>query len=299
MRLAGLCIGAIAAIGLAGCGGGGSSSVAGSSTAAGSAAGSSAACAAGGSAAAPLSSATHWMPKQGDTWQWQLTGTIDTSYQADVYDIDLFDAPQSVIDSLKAQGRKVVCYFSAGSAENWRPDYAKFLPSDLGNSLQGWSGERWVDTRSANVRNIMSSRLDLAVSKGCDGVEPDNVDGYTNNPGFALDSSTQADFNLFIANAAHTRQLAVALKNDIDQLGALGASFDFAVNEQCHVFNECGAYSAFLTSGKAVFNAEYASKYVQNTSGARDVLCQSARTQHLRTLVLPQALNDSFRFSCD
>ena len=255
--------------------------------------------AAGSSSAAPLSSAMHWIPAQSDTWQWQLTGTIDTSYQVHVYDIDLFDAPQSTIDNLKAQGRKVVCYFSAGSAENWRPDYSKFLPSDLGNSVQGWSGERWVDTRSANVRIIMSARLDLAVSKGCDGVEPDNVDGYTNNPGFPLDSSTQADFNLFIANAAHARHLAVALKNDIDQLGALGASFDFAVNEQCHVFNECGAYSAFLASGKAVFNAEYASKYVQNTNGARDSLCQSARAQHLRTLVLPQALNDSFRFSCD
>jgi len=239
------------------------------------------------------------MPAQSDTWQWQLTGTIDTSYEVGVYDIDLFETPQSTIDNLKALGRKVVCYFSAGSAENWRPDYSKFLPSDLGNGVQGWPGERWVDTRSTNVRNIMSARLDLAVSKGCDGVEPDNVDGYTNNPGFPLNSSTQANFNLFIANAAHTRQLAVALKNDIEQLPTLGASFDFAINEQCHEFNECSAYSAFLASGKAVFNAEYASKYVQNTNGARDQLCQAAKAAHIRTLVLPQALDDSFRFSCD
>jgi hypothetical protein len=301
MRLAGLCIGAVAATGLAACGGGGSSSVAdASSAAAGSIAASSAAStSSGGASATTTSAATHWMPVQTDTWQWQLTGAIDTSYQVGVYDIDLFDAPQSVIDSLKAQGRRVVCYFSAGTAENWRSDYSRFLPSDLGNSVQGWSGERWVDTRSTNVRNIMSARLDLAVSKGCDGVEPDNVDGYTNNPGLPLDSSTQADFNLFIANAAHARHLAVALKNDIEQLGALGASFDFAVNEQCHAFNECSAYGAFLASGKAVFNAEYASKYVQNTGGARDQLCQTAKTEHLRTLVLPQALNDSFRFSCD
>lgn len=306
MRVARLCFGAVAAIGLAGCGGGGSSSVSGtSSAAAGSTVGSSAASpttanpSLSGSSATQASSATHWVPVQSDTWQWQLTGTIDTSYQVGVYDIDLFEAPQSTIDNLKAMGRKVVCYFSAGSAENWRPDYSKFLPSDLGNSLQGWPGERWVDTRSTNVRNIMSARLDLAVSKGCDGVEPDNVDGYTNNPGFPLTSSTQANFNLFIANAAHTRHLGVALKNDIEQLSTLGASFDFVINEQCHAFNECGAYSAFLASGKAVFNAEYASKYVQNTSGARDQLCQTAKAEHIRTLVLPQALDDSFRFGCD
>lgn len=306
MRLAMLCIGAVAAIEVAGCGGGGSSSVVGASSAsAGSTAGSSTGSP---SAATPFSgspsstqasSATHWAPAQSDTWQWQLTGTIDSSYQVGVYDIDLVETSQSTIDNLKAQGRRVVCYFSAGTAENWRPDYSKFLPSDLGNNVQGWSGERWVDTRSTNVRNIMSARLDLAASKGCDGVEPDNVDGYTNNPGFPLNSSTQADFNLFIANAAHTRQLAVALKNDIEQLATLGASFDFAINEQCHAFNECGAYSAFLASGKAVFNAEYASKYVQNTNGARDQLCQAAKAANLRTLVLPQALNDSFRFSCD
>lgn len=280
MRLAGLFIGVVAAMWLAGCGGGSSSPAAASS-------------------APPATRAARWMPSQTDTWQWQLHGTINTSYAARVYDIDLFEAPQSVIDGLKAQGRKVVCYFSAGSAENWRPDYGQFLPSDLGNNLKGWPGERWVDTRSANVRNIMQARLDLAVNKGCDGVEPDNVEGYANNPGFPLDASTQADFNLFIANAAHARGLTVALKNDIQQIDVLGSSFDFAVNEECHERSECSAYSAFLASGKAVFNAEYASNYVQNTGGARDLLCQSAKAENIRTLVLPLALDDSFRFSCD
>jgi hypothetical protein len=295
MRIAGLLI--VVAAMLAGCGGGGGDGA--TSTAA---TGSSTVSTTTGSsttASATSTSAAQWVPAQSDTWQWQLSGTIDTTYAVQVYDIDLFDAPQSTIASLQAQGRKVVCYFSAGSAENWRPDYSKFLASDLGNAVDGWAGERWVDTRSTNVRNIMAARLDLAVSKGCNGVEPDNVDGYTNNPGFPLDSSTQADFNLFIANAAHTRGLAVALKNDVEQIDTLGASFDFAINEQCHEMDECSSYNAFLASGKAVFNAEYASNYVQNTGGARDSLCQSARAAHIRTLVLPLALDDSFRYSCD
>ncbi|MFP3534108.1 endo alpha-1,4 polygalactosaminidase, partial [Burkholderia sp. SIMBA_042] len=89
-------------------------------------------------------------------------------------------------DTLKSQGKRVVCYFSAGSSENWRSDYSQFTAADQGNPLDGWAGERWLDTRSANVRRIMTARMDLAKSKGCDGIDPDNVDGYTNNPGLPL-----------------------------------------------------------------------------------------------------------------
>jgi hypothetical protein len=287
MRIVRVWVVAMAAMAvLAGCGGGGAASTG-------------AAAAAASTPVASSSKAAQWVPSRSDTWQWQLNGSIDTAYAVQVYDIDLFDAPQATIDNLKAQGHRVVCYFSAGSAESWRPDYSQFASSDKGNNLAGWSGERWLDTRSANVRNIMQARLDLAVSKGCNGVEPDNVDGYTNNPGFPLNSSTQADFNLFIASAAHARGLAVALKNDLEQIDTLGASFDFAINEQCHELNECDGYDAFLASGKAVFNAEYAAAYVQNTGGARDALCRSAKTAQMHTLVLPEALDDSFRFSCD
>ena len=249
-------------------------------------------------AAAAAAPVTPWTPKVTDTWQWQLTGTIDTSYNVVVYDIDLFDAPDSVITSLHNSGRHVVCYFSAGSAENWRPDYSKFKPADLGNPLDGWPGEKWVDTRSANVRSIMASRLDLAKSRGCDGVEPDNVDAYQNKPGFPLTAATQLDYDKYLATQAHARGLKVALKNDVDQLSSLAASFDFAVNEQCHEYSECGGYTVFTNAGKPVFNAEYKKAYVNNPS-TRATMCANARAANLRTLVLPLDLNDAFRYSCD
>ncbi len=63
-----------------------------------------------------------WQPKPGTTWQWQLTGEIDTSFDVAMYDIDLFDTPQAVIETLHQDGRTVICYFSAGSYEDWRPD---------------------------------------------------------------------------------------------------------------------------------------------------------------------------------
>lgn len=218
---------------------------------------------------------------------------------ATVYDIDLFDNTAATIAQLKAAGRRVVCYFSAGSAEDWRSDYAQFITADKGKGLDGWPGEYWVDTRSATVRAVMTARLDLAKSKGCDAVEPDNVDGYTNKSGLPLTAATQLDYNQFLATQAHARGLGIGLKNDVDQIAALQPSFDFAVNEQCNEYSECGGYSAFTSNNKPVFNAEYASKYVKNTSGARDKLCTASRAANIRTLVLPLDLDGSFRYSCD
>jgi len=238
------------------------------------------------------------VPSLEATWQWQLTGTLNMGYDVDVYDVDLFDTSASTIAALHAAGRRVVCYFSAGSAENWRDDYARFDAADLGAALDGWAGERWVDTRSANVRAIMADRLDVARDKGCDGVEPDNMDGYDNDSGLPLTAATQLDYNRAIAALAHERGLAVGLKNDVAQLDALVDHVDFAVNEQCHQYDECEGYAVFTDAGKPVFNAEYASRWV-NDADARATMCARARAANLRTLVLPLDLDDSFRYSCD
>jgi len=216
-----------------------------------------------------------------------------------VYDVDLFDTPQATINALHTAGRVVVCYFSAGSAENWRDDYSNFTASDKGNGLDGWAGEYWLDTRSDNVRSIMVTRMKLAQSKGCDAVDPDNVDGYTNTTGFSLTASDQLDYNTYLAQQAHALGLKVGLKNDIDQLSSLASTFDFAINEQCNVYNECSGYSAFTSLNKPVFNIEYDSAYQNNTSGARDALCTASKAANIRTLVLGMNLDDSYHFSCD
>jgi hypothetical protein len=244
-------------------------------------------------------SPTRWQPVVTDTWQWQLTGAINTSYNVALYDIDLFETPVETIQALHDAGRKVLCYFSAGSSEDWREDYDRFLSTDKGNKVDGWAGERWLDTRSENVREIMRVRLDLAANKGCDGVEADNVDAYANGSGFALTQATQLDYDRFLAQEAHARNLAIALKNSPELVDDLGADFDLVVNEQCHQYDECDAYDAFIASGKPVLNAEYANKYVGNTSADRDALCLQSHAQKIRTLVLPLGLDDSFRYSCD
>ena len=258
------------------------------------------ACNGGGGAATPppLPSAG-WQPNALNTFNVQLRGALITNVVASIYDIDLFDNSAAQIAQLKQQGHKVVCYFSAGSSENWRPDFASFLASDMGKPLLAWPGENWLDTRSENVHSIMRTRMDLALRKGCDGIDPDNVDGYANSTGFVLTAQDQLDYNRFLSSQAHSRGMVIGLKNDIAQLSELAASFEFAINEQCHEFAECAGYQAFTLIGKPVLNIEYQSRYVNNIGGAFDVLCTSARAENLRTLVLPLQLDGSFRLSCD
>lgn len=215
------------------------------------------------------------------------------------YDIDLFDTPATTIAGLHAAGRWVVCYLSAGSDENWRPDSGQFTAADRGAALDGWVGERWLAVGSANVRRVMAARLDLARAKGCDAVEPDNVDAFDNANGLGITAAQQLDYNRFLADEAHRRGLAVGLKNDLDQIPALVGSFDFAVNEQCNEYDECAAYAPFLAARKPVLVVEYHARFRTNAGGARDALCAASRAQGVYTLVLPLALDGSFRFACD
>ncbi|WP_456295042.1 endo alpha-1,4 polygalactosaminidase [Vibrio sp. AK197] len=245
----------------------------------------------------PITGGNWYQPASQTTWQWQLKDTINSSYEVAVYDIDLFDTSTSDIKALQADGHKVICYFSAGSFEDWREDATSFADSVLGDTLDGWEDERWLDISAESVREIMHARLELAQRKGCDGVEPDNVDGYTNNSGFNLSYHDQLMFNRYIANTAHQLGLSVGLKNDLDQITDLVDYFDFAVNEQCFEYNECGYLAPFIAADKAVFNAEYESTYVDSTS-SRNALCDDANQRKFSTLILPLDLDDRFRYSC-
>ena len=230
------------------------------------------------------------------TWYWQLDGKLK-EMPAQLYDIDLFDTSRKTIRKLHKEGKIVICYFSAGSFEPWREDAARYQKRDLGNKMEGWEAERWVDVRSENVRSIILSRLDLANAKGCDGVEPDNVDGYENRTGFDLTFEDQLDFNTFLAREAHKRGLLVGLKNDVEQVKDLAGLFDFAINEECHIYHECGLYKPFIVQRKPLFNAEYAKKYHKKSAFRK--LCKSSKKMGLHTLVLSEELDGSFVRSCE
>jgi hypothetical protein len=193
-----------------------------------------------------------------------------------MYDVDLVDTPQATIDALHTAGRVVICYFSAGTREDWRSDAASFPVADIGNPLPDWPGENWVNVNSGAVQAIMQARLDLAASKHCDGVEPDNVDAYANDNGLGITAAQQLDYNLFLADEAHARGLSVGLKNDLGQVTSLEPSFDWALDEECLTYNECGALAPFLAAGKAVFHVEYVTQASEGPAKAAAVCGQPA-----------------------
>jgi len=183
---------------------------------------------------------------------------VDDSFNVDVFDIDLFDASADIVASLHLKNRKVVCYLSAGTFEDWRDDKGKYPSSVIGKKDVGWAGENWLDIRAIDLlAPILRARLDLCSAKGFDGVDPDNLDGFQNATGFPLTAVDQLRFNRWLAAEAHQRGLAIGLKNDPDQADTLAADFDWALTEECFDQGWCEKEAFFLQAKKLVVDVEY------------------------------------------
>ena len=209
---------------------------------------------------------TIWQPTAAAsiTWNWQLQGTVATNTNLQMFDIDGFDNTAATITALHANpiGTKVICYIDVGSWEDYRSDAASFPASVKGATYGGFPNEKWLDIRQWNILGpIMTARFNMAQSKGCDGIEPDNVDGYDTaaheSSGFPLTYNDQIIYNKHIADLAHSLGMSVGLKNDIHQTADLVSSFDWALTEECNKYGECGFFKVFTDANKAVFNAEY------------------------------------------
>jgi hypothetical protein len=119
-----------------------------------------------------------WQPTVGTPWQIVLSHVVNPVGivpNVPIFDIDLVNTPTSTIAALHAQGKKVICYFSAGTIDNFRPDYDEFQSADFGNALSGWPGQWYADITHQNVWNINQARIQLAAQKGCDAIDPDNM----------------------------------------------------------------------------------------------------------------------------
>jgi len=174
-----------------------------------------------------------------------------------VYIIDLFDNSPEIIKALNNRGSLVICYFSAGTWEEWRPDAGEFPPETIKKPLENWPGERWLDVRNEAVREVMKKRLDLAADKGCDGVDPDNTDFYLYDTGFNYTKEDAIAYIKFLSEEAHKRGLKIGLKNNGELVSNVIEYVDFAVVESCFKYNECDLYKPFIEKGKNVFVVEY------------------------------------------
>lgn len=216
-------------------------------------------------AATASAAAAHWKPPAGTSFAIILSvapAANDIVTPAKAIDIDLFDTRASTVAALKQRGKKLICYLSAGSWENWRPDKNRFPAAVIGKPYDGWPGERWLDIRSEAVRNIMKARIGLCKQKGFDAVDADNVDGYQADTGFPITRADSIGYLRFLAAEAHRRGLAFGLKNATELSNALLPHMDFAVTEDCFDQGWCGKSRNFIQANKPVFAIEYTDNHI-------------------------------------
>lgn len=236
---------------------------------------------------------TFWKPVAGTPWQIVLEYALnDTSVHVPVYDIDLFTNNASTISNLHALNRSVICYFSAGSYEDFRPDSGNFTKDDYSKPLKGWQGEWWLNTNSTNVRNIMKARIALAASKGCDGVDPDNVDGYDNDTGLDLTEETAINYLTFLAIEAHGMNMSIGLKNAGSIVNATVDMLQWEVNEQCGQYGECDDFRPFVDAGKPVFRIEYPDSAPQVSSATAGSICNNTAAAGFSTVIKKMDLDN-------
>lgn len=234
------------------------------------------------------------IPKPGSTFSIQFSGEITAEdLTGDVVDLDLFETEPEMVLELQEQGKLVMCYLSAGSWEDWRPDADLYPKAVIGKKYEGWAGEKWVDIRQVDqLAPILEKRLDLCLEKGFDGVEADNMDNYQNGTGFDIQPEDQLIFNRWVAQQAHSRGLSIGLKNDPDQAQDLVEDFDWALAEDCFAEGWCDQYEVFTKQDKAVFALEYTDQLPN-----KEKTCQKAHLLGI-TVVFKNRSLDAYDETC-
>lgn len=243
-------------------------------------------------------STSWWKPSLSNTFLYELdkvaiqapTVTTNTGLKLtkDIYIIDMEGHSPAQIAAYKAKGKKVVCYISAGSWEPWRDDAKSFDPAcycgkgepfDAAtglcktdkNKMGDWD-EWWLDIHTpscvTNIKSAMAKRIKAAKDKGCDGLDPDNVDSYANGVTYGTTDQDQVNYLTWWASEAHKNGMAIGLKNSGNLLSSwegvptrfqttLTNSFDFSVIESCVRYKECHIYDSFLKANKPQIRVEY------------------------------------------
>jgi hypothetical protein len=222
--------------------------------------------------------------------QYQLQGALDPSADAQLFVVDLFETSHTQVASLKARGKVVIAFVSAGSFEPWRPDVDALPAAVRGNPLAGYPEEAWLDIREPSVRQLLVGRLTLAADKGFDGVLLVSLDGYLANSGHNLSVDDQLTYNLWLAERAKQAGLAAGISSAWPAASQLAAHYDFAIHLNCLASQRCDELAPYRARGRAVFDLE--------TGGPeRQRVCGDASAIDL-PVTLKRETFDAWLFAC-
>ena len=218
-----------------------------------------------------------WKPVAGTSFDWDLDDVTDKdTFTGDVVDIDAFTTPKAIVDKLHAQGKKVIAYLSVGTLENDRPDANLLPPEVIGKVYPEWPDERFVDIRQIDkLKPWLTSRFNMIAAKGFDGIEPDNVDSYSNKPGFDITLADAEKYIDYLITTAHGYGLSIGQKNISEITKDYAVKFDWALTEDAFQQGWQNDMSPYIALKKPVFTVEYTDETSQSTFDTK--VCPAAK----------------------
>ena len=233
-----------------------------------------------------------YIPSPRTTFEWRLD-ELPTNFttEAEVIDIDAFDATPELVTNLQAQGKKVIAYLSVGSVESFREDASDFPPEVIGNVYEGFEDENWLDVRQIDVlAPIMRARLDMIQEKGFDGIEPDNINSYQNNTGFNLTEEDAKVYSHWLIEEAHNRGLSIGQKNAEELIPEMVDEFDWLLTEDAYVEDFYQQLSPYISANKAVFFVEYTDRISE--TDFQNLVCPEAASQNFSAVLKDRNLTN-------
>lgn len=183
----------------------------------------------------------------------QYYGELDCKGRDVVY-LDLYNFNPKDLKACRKTGTKTIIAYFTSQWSSWYPDSGggclghgpdvcknKFKQSYLGEDLPNWEGERFVNPKDPAVKKIMIERIELAKTKGFDGIDVDNTDMYSFKTGFNVTKDDTIEYINFFIDEAHKRDMLFSLKNTMTIMYSIN-KFDLAQNESCYKYRECNMY---------------------------------------------------------
>jgi hypothetical protein len=196
-------------------------------------------------------------PLPGVTWQAQLSGSVDTSLNVDLFYLDADFTSSAAVSELRAKGKIVLCYSSAGTYEPWRDDANDFPESVLGEPLADYPREQWLDVRAPEVRALMHARFAALKRAGCDGVYPSTLEAHLHASGFPITRDDMIAYANWLATEIHLAGMSAGLSAPADLVPDVEARYDWALTIDCLTSSGCAAWVPVRQSGRAVLLVEY------------------------------------------
>jgi hypothetical protein len=178
---------------------------------------------------------------------YQLGGAYEPADDVTIVARDRSDPPLN--------GGYSICYVNGfqtqpQEADFWLDEHADLLLRDARGEPQidpNWPDEMALDTSTDSSRHelaaIVGSWIQGCADDGFQAVEFDNLDSYTRFDGLTLGDNVA--FATLLVDAVHDLGLDAGQKNSAE-LGTVGRDeigFDFAVSEECFVYDECALYT--------------------------------------------------------